>query len=97
MAIDRPSDFSAVVGYEAANVAPTDDFELFYTVSPEDVGLTLLSYKEPNEDGFFLLLVAPGLETSEVVAKDVIIVLDTSGSMEEMCIRDSPMTPTGTG
>ncbi|CUS03506.2 conserved exported protein of unknown function [Candidatus Promineifilum breve] len=82
VAIDRASDFSAVVGYEAANVAPTDDFELFYTVSPEAIGLTLLSYKEPNEDGFFLLLVAPGLETSEVVAKDVIIVLDTSGSME---------------
>ncbi len=82
VAIDRPDEFSAVVGYEDANVVPTGDFELYYTVSPEEIGLTLLSYKEPGEDGFFLLLVAPGIEPGEVVAKDVILVLDTSGSME---------------
>ncbi|MBN1966804.1 MAG: VWA domain-containing protein, partial [Anaerolineae bacterium] len=36
-----------------------------------------------NEDGFFLLLLAPPLEVdeSEVVPKDVILVLDQSGSM----------------
>ncbi|HRO25710.1 MAG TPA: VIT domain-containing protein, partial [Promineifilum sp.] len=62
VAIERPTDFSAIVGYEDANVTPTDDFELYYTVSPEEIGLTLLSYKDPGEDGFFLLLVAPGIE-----------------------------------
>ncbi len=82
VAIERPTDFSAIVGYEDANVTPTDDFELYYTVSPEEIGLTLLSYKDPGEDGFFLLLVAPGIEPGEVVAKDVIVILDTSGSME---------------
>lgn len=82
VATDRPGDFRAVVGYEDANVIPADDFELYYTVTPEDIGLTLLSYKEAGEDGFFLLLVAPGIEPGEVVAKDVILVLDTSGSME---------------
>ncbi len=82
VAVDRPTDFRAVVGYEDANVIPTEDFELYYTVSPEEIGLTLLSYKEAGEDGFFLLLVAPGIEPGEVVAKDVILVLDTSGSME---------------
>jgi len=82
VAIDRPTEFSAVVGYEDANVTPTDDFELYYTVSPDAIGLTLLSYKESGEDGFFLLLVAPGIEPGEVAAKDVILVLDTSGSME---------------
>ncbi len=82
IAVSRPSDFSAVAGYEATGVLPAGDFELYYTVSPEEIGLTLLSYKEPGEDGFFLLLVAPGIEPGEVVAKDVILVLDTSGSME---------------
>ena len=82
IAVDRPDDFSAVAGYEAAGVIPTDDFELYYTVSPDDIGLTLLSYKETGENGFFLLLVAPGIAPGEVVAKDVILVLDTSGSME---------------
>lgn len=82
VAVDRPSDFSATVGYEASDVIPSDDFELYYTVSPEEIGLTLLSYKEAGEDGFFLLLVAPGIEPGEVVARDVILVIDTSGSME---------------
>lgn len=82
VAVNRPSEFSAIVGYEDANVIPADDFELYYTVSPEEIGLSLLSYKDAGEDGFFLLLVAPGIEPGEVVAKDVILVLDTSGSME---------------
>jgi Ca-activated chloride channel family protein len=55
-----------------------------YTVSPEDVGLNLLSYREGDADGFFLLLVAPQVEVGRerVVDKDVFLVLDTSGSME---------------
>ena len=81
VAIARDGDFRATVGYEAAN-PPLDDFELYYTVSPEAIGLNLLSYKAAGEDGFFVLLVAPGLDAGEVVAKDIILVLDTSGSME---------------
>jgi Ca-activated chloride channel family protein len=81
VSIGRDGEFRATVGYEAAN-PPLDDFELYYTVSPEAIGLNLLSYQAAGEDGFFLLLVAPGIEPGEVVAKDVILVLDTSGSME---------------
>jgi Ca-activated chloride channel family protein len=83
VAIDRSSDFSAVIGYEDSSVFADKDFELYYTVSPDDIGLNLLSYKESGEDGFFVLLVAPTIETDpdQIVAKDVILVLDTSGSM----------------
>ena len=81
VSISRDGDFRATVGYEAAN-PPLDDFELYYTVAPEAIGLNLLSYQAAGEDGFFVLLVAPGIEPGEVVAKDVILVLDTSGSME---------------
>ncbi|MCI0397398.1 MAG: VWA domain-containing protein [Chloroflexi bacterium] len=83
VAIDRDGDFRAVAGYEAASVQADTDFELYYSVSPEAIGLSLLSYKEPDEDGFFLLLVAPTVEVdpNQVVAKDVILVIDTSGSM----------------
>ena len=40
----------------------------------EDISLSLLSYKERGEDGFFLLLVAPnwGSDVNAVVDKDVI-------------------------
>lgn len=83
VAIDRDGDFRAVVGYEDSNVKPEEDFELYYSVAPEDIGLNLLSFKESGQDGFFLLLVAPTVESESegVVAKDVLLVLDTSGSM----------------
>lgn len=84
VAIFRESDFRATIGYEAANVTADRDFDLYYSVTPEEIGLNLLSYKEAGEDGFFLMLVAPAVsvEASAVVARDVILVLDTSGSME---------------
>jgi Ca-activated chloride channel family protein len=83
VAIDRPDAFHAVAGYEAQNVQPDRDFELFYSVTADDIGLNLLTFKEPGEDGFFLLLVAPTVEVDpdEVIAKDVLLVIDTSGSM----------------
>lgn len=80
--IIREGDFRATVGFEDENVTAEDDFELYYSVSADEIDLNLLSYREEGQDGFFLLLVAPPVETEEVVAKDVIIVLDTSGSME---------------
>jgi Ca-activated chloride channel homolog len=80
----RRGDHNAVVGYEEYGVRPDRDFVLYYTVSAEDVGVNLLSYKpEGDSEGFFLLLAAPKVEveTQEVIAKDVILVLDISGSM----------------
>jgi Ca-activated chloride channel family protein len=84
VAIDRDGDYRASVGWEDRDVTPDKDFALYYTVSQEDLGVNLLSYKERDEDGFFMLLVAPKVEVDEtqVVAKDVILVLDTSGSMD---------------
>jgi len=81
--VDRPDDLTAVVGYEEEQVTPDTDFVLYYSLSEELVGLNVVSYKEPGEDGFFLLLAAPKVEVeeSQVVAKDVFLVLDTSGSM----------------
>jgi Ca-activated chloride channel family protein len=83
VAIDRRGDYNAAVGYEEYNVKPDKDFTLYYSVSDEDFGLNLVSYKQAGEDGFFLLLVGPKIEVdeAEIVAKDVILVLDTSGSM----------------
>ncbi|MGQ9492237.1 MAG: VIT domain-containing protein [Anaerolineae bacterium] len=82
--IERTSETSALVSFEANNIRPDKDFELYYSVSEDDIGVHLLSYKEQGEDGFFLLIVAPKMEAGEgsIVAKDVILVLDTSGSME---------------
>jgi Ca-activated chloride channel family protein len=82
VSIDREGRFNALVGWEDFDVKPTTDFSLYYTVSAEDVGVNLLSSKERGEDGFFTLLIAPNVDAEQVVEKDVILVLDTSGSME---------------
>lgn len=84
IAVDRPDDFRFVAGYEASQVLPTIDFELVYTVSEEAIGANLLSYYDTAaQEGYFLLLAAPGLATNTTaIAKDVVVVLDTSGSME---------------
>ncbi len=82
--ISRDGEFRAVAGYEAANVTADTDFDLYYTVSPEEIGLNVLSFKEAGQDGFFMLLAAPSVEVdpSRLVARDILLVLDTSGSME---------------
>ncbi|MFN8594476.1 MAG: VIT domain-containing protein [Thermomicrobiales bacterium] len=83
IAIDRPDDFHFAAGYEANDVRPDTDFELFWSVSPDKLGANVVSYVDDNGDGYFLLLAAPGIaRPTETIAKDVIVVLDTSGSME---------------
>jgi Ca-activated chloride channel homolog len=80
----RRGDHEALVGYEEVGVTPDRDLVLYYTVSQQDVGVNLLSYRpRAGDDGFFLLLAAPQVEVEaqEVVARDVILVLDVSGSM----------------
>jgi Ca-activated chloride channel family protein len=78
--IDR-DEYRATVSYEETDVLPDRDFQLVYTVGKEEVGLTLLTYREPPDDGFFLLLVAPPLRAERVQPKDILLVLDISGSM----------------
>jgi Ca-activated chloride channel family protein len=82
--IERPGDYQATLSYEETDVLPREDFEVIYTVSQEEVGLNLLTYRQAPDDGFFLLLVAPPVTVDEaqVVPRDVLLVLDTSGSME---------------
>jgi Ca-activated chloride channel family protein len=69
--------------YEETAVEPDRDFVLYYSVSREDFSLSLLTFKEETEHGFFLL----GLSTPvsprdrEVLPKDIVYVLDISGSM----------------
>lgn len=84
MVVDRPDDHHFTASFESDDVSDRDEFALFYSTSEASIGANLLSFRQGDEDGYFLLLVAPGVEVSadEVVAKDVVLVLDRSGSME---------------
>jgi Ca-activated chloride channel family protein len=81
--IRRDGKQKATVGFEAAEVRPDADFQFYYSQEEGDVSLNLMTCKNSNEDGYFLLLASPGVDADkkELIAKDVAFVLDTSGSM----------------
>jgi Ca-activated chloride channel family protein len=84
--VNRHGDQRAVVGYEDSNIRPNADFQLFIGAEPRsDIGFTLMTFNEALdlEGGYFLLLLSPGVWSGDnrIVPKDVVLVLDTSGSM----------------
>ena len=83
--VKHSSDRRAVVSFESDSNKEPQDFQLFYTISKEDFGLTLLTHREAGKNGYFLLMISPKDDWSdqEYSAKDVVFVVDTSGSMAE--------------
>jgi Ca-activated chloride channel family protein len=74
----------AKCGFEMKDAVLDRDFVLYYTVSTDDVGLNLLTHRDGDEDGYFMMLMSPGRlgDPSKVIPKDVVFVLDKSGSMK---------------
>jgi Ca-activated chloride channel homolog len=81
--VKRKEGNRATIGFESNDVRPDTDFQLLYDTDKSDIGLQLLTFKESGEEGYFVLLASPGSEVRgmKVMAKDVVFVLDTSGSM----------------
>ena len=76
---------NARLSFESKAGREPQDFQLFYTISREDFGLSLLTHREPGKDGYFLMMLSPKDDWAETEysAKDIVFVLDTSGSMNE--------------
>ncbi|MBN1202103.1 MAG: VWA domain-containing protein [Anaerolineae bacterium] len=84
VAIVRDGDYAFRAGYESSYERVETDFSLFYGLASDEINVNLLTYRESaREDGFFTLLITPPLEVDadRVIPKDVIVVLDQSGSM----------------
>jgi Ca-activated chloride channel family protein len=81
--IKRSGENRATIGFEAANIKPDADFQLMFSQESGDLGVNLMTYRTGEDDGFFLLMAAPAVESpkGKVMPKDVVFVLDTSGSM----------------
>jgi len=81
--IKRHGPNRATVGFEATDAQPDTDFALYFAPEKDELGVNLVAHRVAGEDGYFLLLVSPGMETKgkKTVPKDVAFVLDTSGSM----------------
>ncbi|MBS1796396.1 MAG: VWA domain-containing protein [Acidobacteria bacterium] len=81
--VKRKGETTATVSFETSN--NDNDFQLFYGLSNNDFGMSLLTYREPGKDGYFLLQISPkdNISETELVNKDIVFVLDTSGSMAD--------------
>jgi Ca-activated chloride channel family protein len=81
--IKRKGSHRATIGFESNNVRPDTDFQLLFATEEDDVGVNLMTYRDRDGDGYFLLLASPGFEakSAKIIPKDVAFVLDTSGSM----------------
>ncbi len=74
----------AVASIEKGGFSLGDDLSLYWQVNDDDVGVSVLSYQEGDEPGYFMLLASPkdGFRNNEIIGKRVAFVIDTSGSME---------------
>lgn len=83
--IKRPDDRHAVVTFSKTGEVPSSDFRLIFDAGRGKLGARVLSYRpKTNEDGYFMLLATPELQSADrkpPAAKTVLFVIDRSGSM----------------
>lgn len=80
----KNNDREIVVTFEREQGLLDKDFQLFYSQGDKDVGLTSLAHRPvSSENGYFMFLISPRVEMSQsqVIPRDMVLVLDTSGSM----------------
>jgi Ca-activated chloride channel family protein len=92
--LNRISDEHVVLGYEEYDVKPDRDFDLFFSIDQSQIGVNLMTYRDTQSedpDGYFLLMLTPNIQVreQEAIAKDVILVLDKSGSMDGVKFRQA--------
>jgi Ca-activated chloride channel family protein len=84
ISLTRPNDREVNVKFERNQGLLDKDFQLFYATGDKEIGFTTLSHRPiSSEKGFFLLLISPRIEmsTEQFIPRDMVLVLDTSGSM----------------
>ena len=83
ISVTRDGERRARLSFEEKGPDAQKDFQLYYSLSEKEFGLSLLTNREPGKDGYFLMLISPktGISEQSRLAKDVVFVFDTSGSM----------------
>ena len=79
MRLERPSARKAKLSAELRDLLPSRDVDLLFSTG-QGFGMDLLTHANGDERYFWLTL-APNLEADAVVDKDIVLVLDNSGSM----------------
>ena len=79
--IKRHGEARAEMTLRAEPFQPDSDFDFYFGSRDGRVGLNLLTHRTGSGDGYFVLLASPGPSRGKAMPKDVVFVLDTSGSM----------------
>jgi Ca-activated chloride channel family protein len=91
--VERPSQTSARVRLKSLNVIPNRDFILRYDVAGSKIQDAVLTHRDSRGGYFTLILQPPDRVTVEdVTPKELVFVLDTSGSMEGFPIEKAKET-----
>ncbi len=72
------------VTFERSKELPAADFQVQYEVAAQRMGFNFLSTQpDKNDKGFFMMMLAPQevVDARDIVARDIVFVLDVSGSM----------------
>jgi Ca-activated chloride channel homolog len=84
--LERPTAHSAIVSLKDKTVIPNKDFVLKYDVAGKRIEDAVLTHRSGDQqgDGFFTLILQPPEQVSapDVMPKELVFVLDTSGSMQ---------------
>ncbi len=93
VAVERPAGDRAVVRLRDQATIPNKDFILKYAVAGKRVEDAVLTHKAAN-GGFFTLMLQPPerVASEEVTPKELVFVLDTSGSMSGFPIEKAKET-----
>lgn len=91
--IDRPNPTRALVRLKNLNTIPNKDFVLKYQVAGSTIEDAVLTHRSERGGFFTLILQPPQRVTAEdVMPKELVFVLDTSGSMEGFPIEKAKET-----
>ncbi len=83
-------DCDLMVTWSQEDYLPRHPFVLYYQVAEDEVAAAVLAHRELGEDGFFMLMLSPTFGSGagkvtqqQILPKDVVFCVDTSGSMLE--------------
>ncbi|MFQ5605800.1 MAG: VIT domain-containing protein [bacterium] len=82
--IQRVGKKQAQITLEASHLQADKDFLLYYTLADQEVNGAVLSFRpRTDRDGYFVFFAEPTFESAnrKSVAKDIVFVVDASGSM----------------
>lgn len=78
--------------FERNNFLPNADFSLKYEVKADEMAVNFLSTRpDAEKDGYFVLMLSPQevIEQTDIANRDIVFIMDTSGSMSGTKIRQT--------